>query len=1122
MNKPCLILGVGGSGTNILNIFVKSQKNIKNIIPLAIDTDNYSLSKLDDNILKISLSENEMASDVYQRIEPFIDKTWFSDFEYKENANLLKILKTNNGAHSWRQQGFLSLVDYLLDDEKVEKLNKYIDLFASKIEDNNYEIYLLSSTNGGTGSGIFLTLSLYLKKYIKDKYDLDIKIKMILLCPDVYADFQNVNEKRKSYANGYAALKELNAVNLVTNGFNDLNEDSLQDTINFKIAFKDLVLFDSKDKKFWTQDSFPFEKIYLFERIPTIMSVSTHEQIVSSTIEILLNTKQEDVIKNAENVYAGISISKIQYPAENIVDYLLHRYLYDELNNEWLYIFKKFEHKKKFLEGANKNGNQSKMELMSNLYKTILNNEKKYNDLDINFLNRGTDNNDEYYNIKYDLRDQDEFIEKTKEEFLNFVNEYHNDLDSSKIDNLLNENYAVDKINLFDSKKIKEDKKRKLVERVQFLGLEYKKFIIETINNYLKDGDGPLQKYIESIINKLITNNLNEYIHPVIFLYRIINFYKSIKIYFSKKISISRVNNITEEKMQCLRIEDLPSNIFKLNASVEYASCSYLKAGEDVLIKICEHGDTSKLSDLEVDYKYIIEDFKSIVLDIKTSVSDFYFKNVLLTFENVINKYIEFFERLKYSVDDLEYEVKELKNINTFDTLFIKNVGSSVEEKEALYAEFIESIKNKGDNDSIIGKLIFDFIDSNDIKDINRIKINELRKEYLSIIKEQMKDNEVIQKISNNNIFEAVINNDEEIVEIKNFKKVFSGILNYNFRPLNLNTIQGKKIINPIVKNNILISLDSKEYICKNSDRFKLKSIEESEQVDEFFYKLGNSNNKINCSNLVNNKEFLTVYEISNLKLSWLKNIDEETSDSYYYKEFYDSLHKKVTTNSFLWNPSLYKVDNYDICLPTINLDKQIKIDINNIKSLVYEFMNKKIITSDVSPNITNVYFHQQYLEFEPLKYCDEYINSGEINKVIKMFRNNFVFTTETSEKFDHYINKLCYGLPFINKFNGVNIECILNAIYKSSFIKVIQDEFLKNMTLETTEELIYIDIMIKMLIQIFDKMLKTRLANVKIDDDLLEVEIKSLIFRIFDESYQDNKKYEKIINKNLKNSIIL
>jgi hypothetical protein len=76
-------------------------------------------------------------------------------------------------------------------------------------------------------------------------------------------------------------------------------------------------------------------------------------------------------------------------------------------------------------------------------------------------------------------------------------------------------------------------------------------------------------------------------------------------------------------------------------------------------------------------------------------------------------------------------------------------------------------------------------------------------------------------------------------------------------------------------------------------------------------------------------------------------------------------------------------------------------------------------------------------------------------------------------------------------------------------------------MNLDTKEEFIYIDIIIKMMIQIFDKMLKSRLANVKIDDDLLLIEIKKLIEQIFTECYQDSEKYKKIINKNFKNSII-
>ncbi len=1113
MNKPCLILGIGGSGTNILNIFVKSQKNIENIIPLAIDTDSYNLSKLDDRLVKINLTENEMLDHVYQRVKPYIDEKWFSDFEYKENANLLKILKTNNGAHSWRQQGFLSFIDYLLNEEKIEVLNNYIDLFVSKIEDNNYEIYLLSSTNGGTGSGIFLGLSLYIKKYIKEKHDLDIRIKMMLVCPDVYENSQNYDERKKSYANAYAALKELNAINLVTGGFNVLDDNTQHETIDFKITIKDLVLFDSKDKLFWNKEVFPFDKVYLFERIPTIMSISTHEQIIASSLNLILKNKEDEGFKDIENIYAGISISKVQYPSENIIDYLLHRYLLDEISGEWLYAFTNFERKKKFIDNSEKSNNQSRIDAFISFFDVLTNSKNEQNDLDLNFLNRY---NEEFHNIKYELKNEKNFIKNNKELFMDFVDSYHNNLDSNKIDELLKEEFIIEKAKMFDSKKAKEARKTKLVERVRLIADEYKKFIIDTINTYLYGDKTEFNNYINDLINTLITDDEGEYVHPIIAMYRLVNFYDIIVDRFVNKKVIRRINDISEEKMKNIQIEDLPLSIFELKKSLEYGTNTYLKAGEYVLMDIIDNGDVSKLKDLSADYYYIVEDFKNFVADIKKDISEFYFKDVLKTFEEVINKYIEFFEKLKYSVEDLEYEVKELKNFNTHDTLCLKNIGSSVKEKEELYSELIKSIKVKKDNDSIIGKIIFDFINNSNLEEVNRANINKVQKTYLSVIYEQMHDNEVIQKVRNSNVFNVLLKN-ENIDKIKVLRNTFAGILNYNFRPLNLNVVQGEKFIKPTNKNNIFISQDMNEYICKNSDQFNLKSLDEEEMVNEFFHKLGNYNNSIKCSNLVTNKEFLITYEIANLNLSWLKNIDEETSDSYYYKEFYNSLYNKINTDSILWNPSLYKVDNYDIYLPTINLEKQVEIDINNIKALVYEFINKKLICSDVSSDIQNVYFHQTYLDFEPLKYYDEYIKDGEINKLIKVFRNNSVFNTETSEKFDHYIDELCYGLPYNDGFNNVALEYIVEAIYKSSFIKVIQQKFLSNMDLDNKESLIYVDVIIKMMIQIFKKMLNSRLANVKIDDDLVILEIKELIVKIFIESYEENDEYIKIINKNFK-----
>lgn len=1117
MNKQVLIVSIGGSASNILNMFVKSMKNTENVIPLAIDTDIYSQSKLDEKIIKINLNENEMMDHLYERIESAIDETWFSDFKYKDNYNLLKILKTGNGAHSWRQQGFLSFVDYLINPEKIKILNSYFDLFVSNIKDKNYEVFFISSSNGGTGSGIFLSLALYFKKYIKEKHNLDIRIKMILTCPDIYSNSQNFESRKKAYANAYAALKELNAVNLVTSGFNNMDTDFVREPINFNIKIGDILLFDSKDKKFWDRSAFPFEKIYLFERIPTIMSVSTHEQIISSILSILCNNYKNDELSSVENIYAGISISKVQYPAEDNIDYLLHCYLLDELKNEWLFAFKIYEKKKKLLNIDNSK-NQSKIDSILNFFNTILtNNKDNVNDLDFHLLNRGNGDIDEYYDVKYDLRNEEKILKELEIEFLDFINNYYNNINSTKIDNILSEKVDFPKISVFDSKKKKNEKKNILVKRVQLLGLEYKKFIIESIVDCFNKSNTDLNDYIDSTIAKLLTKENGEYVHPIIALYRLTNFYDKINIRFVYKNYISRLGNLSEEQLKYLTIQDIPSSIFKLKTSLSHGTNEYLKAGESIIINIIDKGDTSKLNKLNIDYKYIVEDFRDLVLDIKSDIGEFYFKNILPTFENIIHKYIEFFEKLVYSVDDLEYEVNELRNINTNDTLCIKNIGSSIEEKEQLYSEFKKSIKIKKDNDSIIGKLLFDQLNNCDIKDINRNSINKFRNKFLAIINEQMNNNSVIEKIRQRNVFESILKEKDSVIPIKELRKNFTGILNYNFRPLNLNYIMGEKNNKPNTDNYVLISQKLCEYICKEVDKFDLKSLGKEEKITEFFGKIGNFNNKISYTNLVNDKEILIIYEVYNLKLSWLRNIDEETSDSFYYKEFFDSLANKITTNSFLWNPSLYKIENCDIHLPTINLEKQIKNDIDCMKSLLYEFIDNKIIVSDVSSNIKKVYFHQETLNYDPIKYGDEYIKDGQINKVFKAFRNNLVFNIETSKKFDHYVDKLCWNLPYNDAMKGDFFNCIIESVRQSSFIDIIKNKFIQNIDVNNNEDIVYVDILIKMMIQIFDKMLKSRLANIKIEDNLLQREIKKLIIQIFLECYQDNIEYKKIIDKNFK-----
>lgn len=224
VNAPVLIIGLGGTGLDSLLITkkliyetIKSEDRggeysdkPKNIEYMGIDTDesyknkNYQGIYLNENLGEVNIFTMPNVQPVLAHPEllpPYVN-SWLNT-----NIDTRTVI---NGAGAVRQLGRLLL---------MQNLNQVQSILQSKIAKvtNGYNtntplyVFILAGISGGTGSGTFIDIP-YLVKAVSASHDnRPVQNIGVLFMPDVNANKNGIdNSKRENiYANGYAALKEL-------------------------------------------------------------------------------------------------------------------------------------------------------------------------------------------------------------------------------------------------------------------------------------------------------------------------------------------------------------------------------------------------------------------------------------------------------------------------------------------------------------------------------------------------------------------------------------------------------------------------------------------------------------------------------------------------------------------------------------------------------------------------------------------------------------------------------------------------------------------------------------------------------------------------------------------------
>ncbi len=218
MTVPTFLIGLGGIGSRVVDRLYDMVPEHRRpwIAVHAIDTNINDISRLGhiraEQVTQISdrMTVGEYLDALRRSGEQTTVAQWFPE-------NVPGSIKMTDGAGQTRAVARLAYHATLRRDRGFPKLEKQIDhLFRVEGSERvtSVRVIIVCSIGGGTGAGTFLQTARYVRDLIKEKQGAsNILVRGMFMLPSVTRLFnQKVSDGRRMSANGYACLKELNAL----------------------------------------------------------------------------------------------------------------------------------------------------------------------------------------------------------------------------------------------------------------------------------------------------------------------------------------------------------------------------------------------------------------------------------------------------------------------------------------------------------------------------------------------------------------------------------------------------------------------------------------------------------------------------------------------------------------------------------------------------------------------------------------------------------------------------------------------------------------------------------------------------------------------------------------------
>lgn len=1079
--KNILLIGIGGTGSEAVDVLFKKihelgQQNDNVINAIVLDTDTGDMSQIKEASV-ISMSDNASVGTITDSIGKEYIKGWFPcDDPTVRTQEMIK------GASQWRKKSYLAFLNAMNKPRSRSQFETALERMT--IDPNaSCEVYIIASIAGGTGSGSFIPIALYVRRYLRKQLGKNPMIYAMIALPDIFAGQQTKDNKIKVYANAYAILRELNAINLVARDYNSGRTARKQSPIKFKIGHENEpnvgLLFDASNKQFWTPEAAPFNQIFLLDRIPGVKSIKAHNIVLANSLYTLLCTEignkfdsevsNHELLRSQNNgsnaIYAGISTSQINFPVESILDYLAHEKTVSSCEKEWLILHRETE--KKIQEREENEKDSGRRYVMK---------DADYANFFIESYDKIDGNDNQEMIISIINEDTTKFSEDGKNK-LNIVDEYINKIKgyiSSKVPNVSNNIFekGLDKSQL---KELDADEIHAKAEEFYGAILEYYKACIASIRSTSKGLSESIlsfnpetfaladKKY--SLLENILKND-DKFIHPVSAVYQLC------RLKLALQSVIKSVENIKLwPEVKRGEVKNVYSELLKVNAEDGNPKSAYFKAGAERFINLIDESvyEEGKKYKFALDYEQLCVDAEEIIKSINDKASEqinkLIFERLNKDVTLLLDKYRVFFNRFEKEKADLTEETKTAKRKDCGIIDSVINVYSSEKEKDAILESIFKANgpmtqDEMNESNNIVGSGVFNTVyesacavrNDKQWNDKDSSSYRSLFGKMVEAYKNSIAKSEAYEELAGSSVIEAIVKSAGNNPQFSELEEKFGHYLSLAQElatpSLKISSNYADDLVDPSNIIVFMMSYETAKYIKKNADLLKLplpadQSSEHSiiaSCAEEFVRRYAaNDNVRVSIVKNMPSKVLYCTGEIMDITPLRIEKFDELSEDNLYYSNYVSALRRFKEYNTEMWNPHLGDNLHKRGYLPYMNPRMEKECDRKMVKALLYALGSGQIkYQKGFSKSGTYTFRYVKDGVREQIKAPDgQIITEKSIAKLMAWIRNEEELIQKWSEAYDQSIEKQCQDLPILN---GDNEMAALEA-------KVTQTSFMRQLT---------------------------------------------------------------------------
>lgn len=1107
--RRTLLIGVGGTGSNAVDLLYQKIDALGNqignqITAIVFDTDSKDASAIKKATV-IPMSDPRSLGEVVRSMEPAFVNDWFPIGSRQYDGQ-----EMHKGASQWRKKSFLAFCNLMNNAARRSDFEKALErLVDRESSETVYEIYIVASIAGGTGSGSFIPIAMYAKQFLKERFHINAQTFAMLACPDIYQDsLTDPDQRTKVFANAYAILREINAMNLVASGYNNpkMNKEK-HAPVQFRIGHPGNPyvgnLFDAADEAFWGPDAAPFQGIYLLDKVPGLSSVKAHDSIMANSLYTMLCTeigpafdseKSNQAAKlsekdNASAIYAGVSSAQICYPLQAVVDYIAAQRAFDASSDEWTVIHsateRVIEEKAKLARETRQAFVLGKGEYVEKLLLEAKRIEDEQPRSDIAHMLRRS-----LYDVEVE-NNKAKYVERIQPFFTFIEDELERrlgDVAGESVKKQIETAKIVPKAGLFTSpsKKVSGRKAVQTKARALYASLaEYYSKLVEVIRNNARSlADYILpESFDKSATEKpelSLTENIlmkgGKYIHPAAAMVALCKFRKLL-------LELNLDPNKAWPDLKSFGEPELPESLLKIENLTKRKGSYYSQMGDMRFHRLVTVGKPYLDNDTntELDSQVLIADAHAILEAIQAEASEQMRIAVLAAVETrvdvLIAKYRAFFNRFEEAKEDLGMMVKAAKRVGIATQDDILNLAASEADKDAAYKEYrdmtgVASAESLAASDDVTGYSVFSMAFNEMRAQLSEEEIDEKRDAFTQLFdamigayRAEVLASDFYKRRSGKNVLEVIVDScARDAAPDEMFKKVGEAVRAAIEKARPSLTVEpygsdGTRSCAYDVRA-VLISQKTAMYLKKNADEFGLSGDDERAAAETFLNKANIVGAILAISEDIPDNVLYVTSKIDCVRPDCISKINELSPNCLYYRMYCQALERMASQETDMWNPHLGMNLHKRGYLPYINTALTAESDKAFAKAFLYALLTAKVTYHPYPRQSKNVFWYnddgrQKVILVPNARGAMEEVTIHEINKILTWLRVEEERISEWSTAFDEMVELECKQLPIMMALDS---QLLSRRITESSIITALRDNVLSKVssgaaTEESTEE---------------------------------------------------------------------